>query len=93
MGSVCSHFSLFHAAFGHLGDANVTDSGEYLHRSLTYIPHLTIGRVKNQKVLEFALDETEDWNEVFETTVHQIVVERIDEHESAIIEITVPLIP
>ena len=27
MGSVCSHFTLFHAAFGLLGDANVTDSG------------------------------------------------------------------
>lgn len=66
---------------------------QYLHRSLAYAPHLTIGRVKDKQIFEFALAETEDWNEVFETTVHQVVVERIDEHENSIIEIKAPLLP
>ncbi|QSO45638.1 2'-5' RNA ligase family protein [Alicyclobacillus mengziensis] len=66
---------------------------QYLHRSLTYTPHLTIGRLKDKQIFEFALTETENWNEVFETTVHQVVVERIDEHENSIIEMKVPLIP
>jgi len=65
---------------------------EYLRRSLTYIPHLTVGRAKTQQIFEFAIAETEDWTEVFEATVRQIVVERIDEHENSIIEVTVPLL-
>lgn len=65
---------------------------QYLHRSLTYTPHLTVGRVKDKQIFEFALAETEDWNEVFQTTVNQVVVERIDEHGNSIIEIKVPLL-
>ncbi|WP_258111578.1 2'-5' RNA ligase family protein [Alicyclobacillus sp. SP_1] len=66
---------------------------QHLCRSQTYTPHLTVGRVNDKQLFEFALTETENWNEVFQTTVNQVVVERIDEHEKSIIEIKVPLLP
>ena len=40
---------------------------QYLNRSLTYTPHLTVGRIKNKRTFASALAETEHWNEVFET--------------------------
>lgn len=64
---------------------------QYLYRNLTYTPHLTVGRIKDKQTFESALAETEDWNEIFEATVHDFVVEGIDERESSIIEIKVPL--
>lgn len=66
---------------------------QYLYRSLTYTPHLTVGRIKDKQKFESALAETEDWNHKFKTTVHEIVVESIDEREKSIIEIKVPLLP
>lgn len=65
---------------------------QYVNRSLTFIPHLTVGRIKDKQKFEFALAETEDWNHIFESTVHEIVIERIDERENSIIEINVPLL-
>jgi 2'-5' RNA ligase len=66
---------------------------QYLYRNLTYTPHLTIGRVKDKQTFEFALAETDDLNEIFETTVHEIVVESIDKCENSITETKVPLLP
>lgn len=66
---------------------------QYLYRSLTYTPHLTVGRIRDKQKFESALAETEDWNHIFETRVHEIVVETIDERENSITEIKVPLLP
>jgi len=63
----------------------------YLYRSLTYTPHLTVGRVKDRQRFESALEETESWYDIFETTVHQVVIERIGENEDSIIETLVAL--
>jgi 2'-5' RNA ligase len=64
---------------------------QYLNLSLTFIPHLAVGRIKDKQKFEFALEETEDWNEIFETTVHEVVVENIDERENSTLEIKVTL--
>ncbi|GMA64196.1 2'-5' RNA ligase [Alicyclobacillus fastidiosus] len=63
----------------------------YLNRSLTYIPHLTVGRIKDKEEFRRALEETERFNEIFETTVHEIVVEIIDASEMSVIELKMPL--
>lgn len=65
---------------------------QYLNRSLTYTPHLTVGRIKDKQTFESALAETEDWNEMFETTVHEFAVECIDERENSTVEIKVSLL-
>lgn len=64
---------------------------QYLNRSLTYTPHLTVGRMKDQKTLELALAETKHFHEIFETKVHEIVVEQIDENGKSTIELKMPL--
>lgn len=64
---------------------------EFLNRSITYIPHLTVGRMKDKKAFKLALSDTERFNEVFKTTVREIVVETIDQHAIATVEIKVPL--
>lgn len=63
----------------------------YLYRALTYTPHLTVGRVKDRQRFESALAETENLYEIYETTVHQVVIERIGENEDSIIETLVAL--
>ncbi|WDL95904.1 2'-5' RNA ligase family protein [Alicyclobacillus sp. ALC3] len=64
---------------------------QYLYRSLTYTPHLTVGRIMDKRMFEIALAKTEEWNEVFETTVREITVESIDERKNYTVEMTVPL--
>ncbi len=65
---------------------------QYLYRSLTYTPHLTVGRIRDKRMFETALAETEEWNQVFETTVHEIIVENIDERKNYSVEMKVPLL-
>lgn len=66
---------------------------QYLNRSLTYIPHLTVGRLTDKKAFEIALAETEQFNEAFETKVHEIAVENIDSYGRSTIEMKVPFCP
>jgi 2'-5' RNA ligase len=64
----------------------------HLNRSLTYTPHLTVGRMNDKDAFDLALAETEGWNEVFETTVDEFVVENIDEHGNSLVEFKVSLL-
>jgi 2'-5' RNA ligase len=52
---------------------------EFLFRKVSYNPHLTVGRISDEVQFENALNVTEGFNEVFTTTVSQIVSEVIDE--------------
>lgn len=64
----------------------------YLYRHLTYVPHLTVGRIQDPGEFEAALEQTVDWNETFETTVHEFVVERIEDDGTSVEELSVPLL-
>ena len=64
---------------------------QYLNRTLTYTPHLTVGRLKNKETFQSAVAETEHFNEIFEATVHEIVVENIDESGKSTMELKIPL--
>lgn len=66
---------------------------QYLFRAMTYTPHLTVGRIKDKQKFELALRETEDCNHVFESMVHEIVVESVDAREHSVVETKVPLTP
>lgn len=65
----------------------------FLNRSLTYIPHLTVGRLKDSLSFQAALAYTRELREVFETTVCEVVVERIAESGQSALEFKVPLQP
>lgn len=65
----------------------------YLNRSLTFTPHLTVGRIQDPHILARALAETEHVDEIFETTIHEVLVETIDERGESTIEISVLLNP
>jgi 2'-5' RNA ligase len=52
---------------------------EFLYRKVIYHPHLTVGMISDEEQFELALNATEDFNEVFTTTVSEIVSEVIDE--------------
>lgn len=64
---------------------------QHLNRSLTYIPHLTVGRIKDKRGFHLALQGTEGFNETFEAIVHEIIVESIDENGMSITELKMPL--
>lgn len=49
-------------------------------------PHLTIGKVDDAKEFIEAVNDTKDFNEVFETSVNKITVEIIGENQESIIE-------
>lgn len=50
----------------------------FLNRSVTYIPHLTVGKCLNKTSFEAALAETETVKETFELEVNAIAVEEIE---------------
>ncbi|WAH38773.1 2'-5' RNA ligase family protein [Alicyclobacillus dauci] len=64
---------------------------QHLNRTVTYSPHLTVGRINDKGIFELALAETEHFGETFQATVHEIVVEKIDEGGKSTVEMTVPL--
>lgn len=64
----------------------------FLNRSLTYTPHVTIGRTSDKRTFACALAETEHWNDIFETTIHDIVLETIDEHGNSMVDCKLPLL-
>lgn len=63
----------------------------YLNRNLTYVPHLTVGRSRDPRAFEAVLEQTADWEEAFETTAREFVVERIDDGETSVEELRVSL--
>jgi 2'-5' RNA ligase len=63
----------------------------YLDRTVTYTPHLTIGRIADDRVFQDALVETEGFSETFESFVAEIVTEVIDSTGKSHIELRTPL--
>ena len=62
-----------------------------LDRSRTYTPHLTVGRFQNTQTFEYAVAATQHMSEIFKTTVHEFVVENIDDSGESTIEMKVRL--
>lgn len=63
----------------------------FLKRDITYLPHMTVGRLANRKTFEDAIKATANVVEVFETCATEIVSEIIDHDGASTIEVTVPL--
>lgn len=62
---------------------------EYNQPQFPYKPHMTIGRIHNQKEVIRDLEKHEIINEVFEDVVLEIAVEIIDKNEDSNIEMTI----
>lgn len=60
----------------------------FLFRKLTYCPHLTVGRIFDQKEFDGVVDELSFNNEIYETIIDKIFVEKIDVDENSTIEFT-----
>ncbi|PWK14375.1 2'-5' RNA ligase family protein [Tumebacillus permanentifrigoris] len=63
----------------------------FLYRKVTYIPHLTVGRLHNAEAFEAALDATQAFEHTFTCQVEEITVEVIEADESSTVEGTVRL--
>ncbi len=63
---------------------------EFLN-SIEFKPHLTVGKIDDDKEFVKALKGTEDFNEVFKTVVKKITVEIIGENQESIIECEIDL--
>lgn len=63
----------------------------YLNRSRTYTPHVTVGRLDDKQTFEYAVSETQYMSEIFKTTVHEFVVETIDDSGKSTIELKIRL--
>ena len=58
----------------------------FLRRDVTYVPHLTLGRLPDAEAFLQALEETERLEDVFETTVTEVVIEAIGRNEESVLE-------
>lgn len=58
----------------------------FLFNKITYCPHLTVGRLQEQKEFDNAINELSCFSENFETVIDKIFVENIDIDENSIIE-------
>jgi 2'-5' RNA ligase len=54
---------------------------KFFYREVSYIPHLTVGRLGDKQSFEHALKETEDFREDFITVINKVTAEIIDEKE------------
>lgn len=63
----------------------------FLNRNLTYIPHLTVGRIVDASVFQLALKETENFVTPFATTVDEIAIESIADNGISTIEAVIRL--
>lgn len=59
---------------------------KFLYRKLTYCPHITVGRILDEKKFDKVIDELSAFNENFETVIDKVFVENIDMDEKSIIE-------
>lgn len=62
-----------------------------LFKTTEFKPHLTLGRIDDDKEFIEAVKDTEDFNETFRTTVRKITLEIIGENQESIIETEVYL--
>lgn len=61
---------------------------EHHNRFIPYFPHLTLGRLRDEKMHQEAVKSLLTFYETFETEVEEIAVEIIDSEEKSIIEHT-----
>ncbi len=54
---------------------------------LSYVPHMTVGKLADGEALQNAFEETKSCEAVFTTRVNKISVEMIGEHEESVIVI------
>lgn len=62
-----------------------------LNRQLTYIPHMTVGRLSDRQTFLDALSATSKVLDVFETSITEIVSEIIDPDGKSTMELKLPL--
>lgn len=62
-----------------------------LFRKVTYCPHLTVGKIFDQKEFDCAVGELSSHDEIYETVIDKIFVENIDLDENSIIEFSFDL--
>ena len=61
-------------------------------KGLPYVPHMTVGNVSNEQLLDAAFEELKDMDQIFTTTVKKIAVEMIGENNDSIIVIEIKLL-
>ena len=59
----------------------------FLYKKITYCPHLTLVRVKEQIDFENVVNQLSCFNEIFETVIDKVFVESIDIDEKSNIEL------
>ena len=64
----------------------------FLNRRITFIPHLTVGKLENEAELKSALTETQAFKASFETLVTEVTSEIIGNKGESDIEFTVSLV-
>lgn len=64
---------------------------KFIFRKVTYCPHLTVGRVLDQKEFDGVIDEFSCHNEIYEIVIEKVFVENIDLDENSIIEFSFDL--
>ena len=63
----------------------------FLSRRMTYVPHLTVGRLREKEAFEHAAEALATMQDRFEAVIGKVYVERIGEDESSLIEFAVEL--
>ncbi|PLT28647.1 2'-5' RNA ligase family protein [Peribacillus deserti] len=64
---------------------------EHLYKHVTFIPHMTVGRLENQEDFKFALIETDRFKRSFTTIVNEITVEIIDGKQKSNLDFKISL--
>lgn len=64
---------------------------KFIFRKVTYCPHLTVGRIFDQKGFDSTVDEFSCHNEIYETVIDKVFVESIDLDENSIFEFSFDL--
>lgn len=59
---------------------------EHHNRFIPYFPHLTLGRLKDEKQHQQVVTSLYNFDEIFEIEIDEVVVERIDDEEKSIVE-------
>ncbi|GGI11574.1 2'-5' RNA ligase family protein [Gottfriedia solisilvae] len=64
---------------------------DFLNRNVSYVPHMTVGRINKKEQFEKVIDETKDFNYIFNTRISELTVEIIEEDEGSKIEFKIEL--
>lgn len=56
---------------------------KFHYKRITYIPHITVGNILDDKQFGKALNDVKDLNDEFETLIDEIFVEEIDETDDS----------